>query len=241
MRRYGRGWFGDNHRHYLAAKGIETKRYFASNPLKLGGFGSFIKSETEMGLHSQDPTEERSKEHRKFILEQRAGVDAVAKQRAEELKARQNILTTPVELKHLSSEEELIQRERVAESRTGETASEEAKRKRTEEFIAVNSAEYKEKLAESLIIQKQEDAARKSQVLKYEQEALKARIAASVAKDSARRKKHLVQAQQWAQEVNNLRNSGYSAAYKQRVSELNELKNKLRGQKVKISGVEVKY
>jgi len=26
--RYRRGWFGDSHRHYLAAKGISTKRYF---------------------------------------------------------------------------------------------------------------------------------------------------------------------------------------------------------------------
>ena len=28
MNRYRRGWFGDSHRHYLAAKGIKTKRYF---------------------------------------------------------------------------------------------------------------------------------------------------------------------------------------------------------------------
>lgn len=29
MRRYGRsGWYGERHRHYLAAKGISTKRYF---------------------------------------------------------------------------------------------------------------------------------------------------------------------------------------------------------------------
>ena len=29
MNRYRKGWFGESHRHYLAAKGVKTNRYYA--------------------------------------------------------------------------------------------------------------------------------------------------------------------------------------------------------------------
>jgi len=37
MKRYGRGgWFGESHRHYLAGKGITTKRYYSDAEKKQG-------------------------------------------------------------------------------------------------------------------------------------------------------------------------------------------------------------
>lgn len=38
MRRYGKGWYGESRRHYLASKGIKTNRYFSHNEGKKQGF-----------------------------------------------------------------------------------------------------------------------------------------------------------------------------------------------------------
>ena len=41
--RYKRGWFGESHRHYLAAKGVTTKRYLACPPnIKIASSDDFL-------------------------------------------------------------------------------------------------------------------------------------------------------------------------------------------------------
>ena len=57
--RYRRGWFGDSHRHYLAAKGISTKRYYASVVSRMAGTDKYGKEHKDEILKYKEFEEAR--------------------------------------------------------------------------------------------------------------------------------------------------------------------------------------
>ena len=67
MSRYKkRGWFGESHRHYLAAKGIATKRFFASR-LPTVPIGAFGPSKTAFGRMAENVGALTDVRHKKMV------------------------------------------------------------------------------------------------------------------------------------------------------------------------------